>query len=92
MAIQNTIDARMAVASSATHPSNSSCIFCGNSAPPTSSAIPSAAQSSGGKHDTEPYRRQRVLAAGLLEITRNDANDQRRLDALAEHDQERDEQ
>ena len=43
--IQNTIDARMPVASSATQPSNSSCAFCGNSAPPASSAMPSAAQS-----------------------------------------------
>ena len=40
----------------------------------------------------EPNRRQSFLAAGLFEISRDDANDQSRLNALAEHDQERDEQ
>jgi len=80
------------VASSATQPSNSSCILCGK----FGARHFECDSEPGTEHErdghADPDRRQPVLAAGLFEIACDNADDQGRLDTFAEHDQERDEQ
>ncbi|MNE75498.1 hypothetical protein D3C80_1716630 [compost metagenome] len=45
----------------------------------------------GGEEHPDPHRGHPLAAAGLLEITGDNANDQRGFNAFAQHDQERNE-
>ncbi len=52
-----------------------------------SSAAPDRRAHCAGEADAEPQRRQPIAPPGADEIARDDADDQRRLDAFAKHDE-----